>query len=112
MPLGALFKSFYSHELADIGLHSKHGTVFRGSTVNQNGTRAARGGIAPNVRTRQAQRIANPMHEQRSRLDIPFIGGAVDVDRDVMGAHIIHLLLLWITMYSTRAQSRKPPSPV
>ena len=61
-----------------VGLDRQHGAALHRLTVDVDGARPARRGVAPDVGAGQLELLAQELHEQRPRLDIAAASGTVD----------------------------------
>ena len=81
MQLAAPGEALDGRHLAPVGLHGEHGAGLDGLAVEQHGARAARRGVAADVRSLQAELVAQEVREQLARLDVGLAAVAVDDDR-------------------------------
>src|SRR5262245_5341575 len=70
-------------DLAPVGLRGEQRARFHRLAVAQDGARAARGGVAPDVGTGEAERLPEEVHEERPRFDVRLASDPVDGDRHV-----------------------------
>src|SRR5215468_4885141 len=87
MELAVPLQSLDRLHLVAVGLDREEGTGFDRHAVEQDGTRPAVGGVAADVRTGQAQRLAQEVNEQQSRLDLRLMRLAVDLHLDRVDRH-------------------------
>src|SRR5215475_2888127 len=106
MELAIPLQSLDRLHLVAVGLDREEGTGFDRHAVEQNGTRPAVGGVAPDVRTGQAQRLAQEVNEQQSRLDLRLMRLAVDLHLDRVERHDYPLARPTARTAITRAISR------
>jgi len=78
----ALRQPFDGRDLRAIGLDREHGARLHGVPVELDGTRTAVAGIAPDVGSSQPGLFPDVIDQQRPRLDLVFVAGAIDRDRD------------------------------
>src|SRR5260370_30932461 len=82
MQLAVLLEPFHGHEAPAVGLHGKHRARLHGTALPQHGARAAVRGVAPDVRPRQPQDVADQVDEQEPRLDVRLVLLAIDRELD------------------------------
>ena len=70
-----------------VGLHGEHGAALHGDAVEVHGARAAAPGVAPDVRARQIEVVAQEVHEQAARGHLALDGLPVHGDRDDLAGH-------------------------
>src|SRR5215831_7240774 len=83
--------SFDGDEFSALGLNRKHRAGFDGLTVQRHGASATNGRLAADVRSREADDIAQVVNEQQPRLD--FVRAALSIDgkgdRFLHGRHFL-----------------------
>ena len=86
MELAVRGEALDRRHLAAVRLHREHGARLHRLAVEQDGARAARRGVAADVRALQPELLAQEVHEQLPRLDVRLAPLAVDRQRDVRHA--------------------------
>ena len=84
---GAVGHAFDGLDLATVGLDGEHRARLGAGAIDMDGAGAAVARVAADMRAGQPEVVAQEMDEQESRLDVRLVDGAVDGDRDVLGAH-------------------------
>src|SRR5437588_10939064 len=74
---------FDGGDVAAVRLNGQHGAGLHRTTVHQHGAGSTRRGVTTDVRSSQAERLTQEIHEQLARFDVRLLANAVDGDRDM-----------------------------
>src|SRR5262249_1592062 len=110
MELAVLLQPFDGRDLPAVRLHRQHGAGLHRRPVQQHRARAAVRGVAADVRAREAEVLAQQVHEQQARLDVGLSRGAVDRDGDVMACHRYLPAARWAALRRARTVSTRAMS--
>jgi hypothetical protein len=80
MELTIIGHAFDGPNLAAIRLHGKYGTGLHGPAIQKHRARAAVGGVAANMRSRERQEVADEMDQEKPRLYLCVMISAVHFD--------------------------------
>jgi hypothetical protein len=85
MQIAVLGQAFDRGDLAAVRLHGEHGARFHRLSIHQHGARAALARVTAEGGSRQAERLAQKVRQQQTRLHFCGTHSAVDGEFDFVG---------------------------
>ena len=85
--LAVLLEALHGHDLAAVGLDSEDGAGLHGPPVEEHCAGPAVGGVASDVGAGETEDLPDEVHEEKTRVHLGLVGGAVHGDLDLVLRH-------------------------